>query len=70
MLGSTETMFDGSGALRVGLLIDGNGGPPLHDAILQVDRGVIGAVGRAEDFGTAAQSAARPGQPSACSCPA
>jgi imidazolonepropionase-like amidohydrolase len=57
VLGSTETMFNGSGALRVGLLIDGNGGPPLRDAILQVDRGVIGAVGRAEDFGSAAQSA-------------
>ncbi|MCA1646582.1 MAG: amidohydrolase family protein [Chloroflexi bacterium] len=44
-------------ALRVGLLIDGNGGAPLQDAIVQVESGRITAVGRVEDFGTLADSA-------------
>jgi imidazolonepropionase-like amidohydrolase len=44
-------------AVRAGLLIDGNGGPPEHDVILQVIDGRIGAVGRAEDFGTLASTA-------------
>jgi imidazolonepropionase-like amidohydrolase len=43
--------------LRVGLLIDGNGGPPLHDAIVQIADGRIAAVGRAEEFGTIADTA-------------
>jgi imidazolonepropionase-like amidohydrolase len=55
--GGAQTTFNGNGALRVGLLIDGNGGPPLHDAVMRVERGVISAVGRAEDFGSFAQSA-------------
>jgi imidazolonepropionase-like amidohydrolase len=38
--------------LRVGLLIDGNGGPPMPDAIVSVDNGQITAVGRAADFGS------------------
>lgn len=44
-------------ALRAGLLIDGNGGPPVRDAILQFIDGRITAVGRAEDFGTLADGA-------------
>jgi len=44
-------------ALRAGLLIDGNGGPPLRDAIVQFAEGRITAVGRAEEFGSAASAA-------------
>jgi imidazolonepropionase-like amidohydrolase len=43
--------------LRVGLLIDGNGGAPLRDAIVHVEDGRISRVGRAEDFGTSAEPA-------------
>jgi imidazolonepropionase-like amidohydrolase len=43
--------------LRVGLLIDGNGGAPVRDAIIQIEDGRITAVGRAEQFGTAAATA-------------
>jgi imidazolonepropionase-like amidohydrolase len=43
--------------LRVGLLIDGNGGAPVPDAIVQIEDGRITAVGRAEEFGTAAETA-------------
>lgn len=43
--------------LRVGLLIDGHGGAPLRDAIVQVEAGRIGAVGRAEEFGSRAEQA-------------
>ena len=43
--------------LRVGLLIDGNGGEPLPDALVRVEDGRIAAIGRAEDFGTAATGA-------------
>jgi imidazolonepropionase-like amidohydrolase len=39
------------------LLIDGNGGPPVRDAIVQWDGGRITAVGRAEDFGILADTA-------------
>lgn len=41
------------GALRVGRLIDGAGGPPLHDAMLRVEDGRIMAVGAAGQFGSA-----------------
>lgn len=47
----------GAFALRVGKLIDGNGGAPLHEAIVQVVDGRIAAVGRAEDFGSRAHTA-------------
>ena len=43
--------------MRAGLLIDGNGGPPLRDAILEFSAGRITAVGRAEDFGARAATA-------------
>jgi imidazolonepropionase-like amidohydrolase len=43
--------------LRVGLLIDGNGGAPVRDAIVQVEDGQIRAVGRVEEFGTSADTA-------------
>jgi imidazolonepropionase-like amidohydrolase len=43
--------------LRVGLLIDGNGDEPLPDQVVQVANGRIVAVGRAEDFGSAAAEA-------------
>ena len=46
-----------SGALRVGALIDGNGGQPVRDAILRIDNGRIDAVGPAADFGAAAGDA-------------
>jgi imidazolonepropionase-like amidohydrolase len=36
------------------MLIDGNGGPPLHDAIVRVEDGRIAAIGPAEDFGSLA----------------
>jgi imidazolonepropionase-like amidohydrolase len=52
----------GGFALRVGTLIDGNGGAPLREAIVQVEDGRIAAVGRAEEFGTAALSAADAGR--------
>jgi len=38
--------------LRAGILIDGQGGPPLPDAIVVVEDGRIAAVGRAEQFGS------------------
>lgn len=38
--------------LWAGLLIDGNGGEPLRDAVITLDRGRVAAVGRAEDFGS------------------
>ncbi len=44
-------------ALRAGLLIDGNGGPPARDAIVAFSDGRVTAVGRAEDFGTLAEAA-------------
>jgi imidazolonepropionase-like amidohydrolase len=44
-------------ALRVGLLIDGNGGPPVHDAIVRVEGGRIAGIGRAEDFGSVVDDA-------------
>lgn len=43
--------------LRVGLLIDGNGGAPVRDALVRVEDGRITAIGRAEEFGTAAKTA-------------
>ena len=46
-----------NGALRAGLLIDSNGGPPLRDAIVQFADGRITAVGRAQEFGSVADSA-------------
>jgi imidazolonepropionase-like amidohydrolase len=42
------------GELRVGLLIDGNGGPPLYNAVLRVENGHIKAIGAETDFGSAA----------------
>jgi imidazolonepropionase-like amidohydrolase len=45
------------GDLRVGLLIDANGGPPVRNVVLRVDNGQITAVGRETDFGTAAHAA-------------
>jgi imidazolonepropionase-like amidohydrolase len=52
---SVGTAFDG--ALRVGLLIDGNGGLPLRDAVLRLEGGRIVAVGAAAEFGTASADA-------------
>jgi imidazolonepropionase-like amidohydrolase len=43
--------------MRVGLLIDGNAGEPLRDAVVRVVDGRIASVGRAEDFGSAAADA-------------
>jgi imidazolonepropionase-like amidohydrolase len=43
--------------LRVGLLIDGHGDEPVRDALVRVEAGRIAAVGRAEDFGSAATDA-------------
>src|ERR1700730_11590742 len=51
----------GGFALRAGLLIDGNGGPPVHDAIIEVVDGRLAATGRAKDFGTRAEGAADAG---------
>src|SRR5687768_17299609 len=42
--------------VRAGLLIDGNGGPPLQDGVIAVEGSRIVAVGRAEDFGSAIES--------------
>ena len=39
--------------LRAGLLIDGNGGPPLADPVIRLEGERIAAVGRAEQFGSA-----------------
>lgn len=39
--------------IRAGLLIDGNGGPPLRDAVIEIDGSRIAQVGRVEEFGTA-----------------
>jgi imidazolonepropionase-like amidohydrolase len=39
--------------LRAQLLIDGNGGPPLRDAVIAVEGSRIVAVGRAEELGSA-----------------
>ena len=47
----------GNFALRVGSLIDGNGEAPIRDAIVHVEDGRITAVGRAEEFGTTAETA-------------
>ena len=43
--------------IRAGLLIDGNGGPPLDDAVIQIDGSRIVQVGRADEFGTALDDA-------------
>ena len=43
--------------LRVGLLIDGQGGDPLPDALVRVEDGRIVTLGRAEDFGSTAVGA-------------
>lgn len=43
--------------LRVGLLIEGGGGEPVADAMVQVADGRIKAVGRAEEFGSVATDA-------------
>src|SRR5579859_6409715 len=45
------------GVVRVGLLIDGVGGQPLHDAMLRVEGGRLTAVGPADAFGTAGAGA-------------
>src|SRR5579859_945076 len=47
----------GGFSLRVGLLIDGNGGLPVRDAMIEVIDGRIARLGRAEDFGSAAETA-------------
>jgi imidazolonepropionase-like amidohydrolase len=47
-----------AGALRVGLLIDGNGGPPLRDAIVRLEAGRISSVGTAAEFGADVQLSA------------
>src|SRR4051812_48499793 len=39
--------------VRAGLLIDGNGGEPMQDAVIEIEGIRIKRVGRAEDFGTA-----------------
>jgi imidazolonepropionase-like amidohydrolase len=44
--------------IRAGLLIDGNGGTPLTDAVIKVDGTRIAQVGRAQEFGTALDGAA------------
>lgn len=56
MQGSADPRATAFG-LRVGLLIDGNGGEPLRDALVRVADGRILDVGRAEDFGSAAADA-------------
>lgn len=43
--------------IRVGLLIDGNSGEPLTDAIIEVEGTRIGRVGQAAEFGTALDGA-------------
>ncbi len=43
--------------VRAGLLIDGNGGPPLPDATIRIEAGRIAAVGRSGDFGAAPERA-------------
>jgi imidazolonepropionase-like amidohydrolase len=43
--------------LRAGLLVDGNGGPPLPDPVIRLQGERIAAVGRAEEFGTALEGA-------------
>jgi len=48
---------DFSGVGRVGLLIDGNGGEPMRNAVLRIEHGRVAAVGSAESFGTAADGA-------------
>ncbi|MBV8717346.1 MAG: amidohydrolase family protein [Chloroflexi bacterium] len=45
-----------TGTWRVGLLIDGNGGPPLRKAILTIDDGHIAEIGVADQFGSRADS--------------
>jgi imidazolonepropionase-like amidohydrolase len=44
--------------IRAGLLIDGNGGSPLADAVVQTEDGRIARVGRAREFGTLLDDAA------------
>src|SRR3954449_6709547 len=39
--------------VRTGLLIDGNDGPPVSDAVVEIDAGRIVRVGRAQEFGSA-----------------
>ncbi|HLZ27960.1 MAG TPA: amidohydrolase family protein [Chloroflexota bacterium] len=51
----------GGFSLRVGLLIDGNGGLPVRDAMIEVIDGRIARLGRAEEFGTRAERAADAG---------
>jgi imidazolonepropionase-like amidohydrolase len=44
--------------VKAGLLIDGIGGPPVPDAVVQIEDGQIVRVGRAETFGTALDDSA------------
>ena len=44
--------------VRAGLLIDGNGGAPVPDAVVEIEDGRIVRVGRADEFGTALDDAA------------
>jgi imidazolonepropionase-like amidohydrolase len=46
-----------AGMVRVGTLIDGNGGQPVRDAVVRVQDGRIDAVGAAAEFGTLADTA-------------
>jgi imidazolonepropionase-like amidohydrolase len=43
--------------LRAGLLIDGTGGPPLPDPVIELEDGRIANVGPAEQFGTVLEKA-------------
>src|SRR5688572_28978896 len=47
--------------VRAGLLIDGNGGAPVPDAVIEIEGGRIARVGRAEQFGSSLNEAAGPG---------
>src|SRR5215207_2065075 len=46
--------------VRAGLLIDGNVGPPLSDAVVEIDGSRIGRIGRAEDFGSSLEDGPAP----------
>jgi len=49
---NSVTAPSGRWHLRAGLVIDGNGGPPLRDGVIAIEGSRIVAVGRADEFGS------------------
>jgi imidazolonepropionase-like amidohydrolase len=55
---TTEAIGAHPRRVRAGLLIDGNGGEPIKDAVIEIESARIARVGRADDFGTSLEDGA------------